>query len=162
MVKYLWLLIILLFALQNTVSAEYYKWEDENGNINITDYPPPTKSVKNIKIRQLESESADKNPATNETRQKETKTASSRNQDIKPSKSNEVILYTTSWCPYCKKAKEFFNNRNIYFTEYDIEKDREAAERKKQLDSRGGVPFAIINGQQIHGYSPNAYEKALQ
>jgi glutaredoxin len=77
-------------------------------------------------------------------------------------KSNEVILYTTSWCSFCKKAREYFNSRNIRFTDYDIEEDKEAAERKKQLDTGSGVPFAIINGQKIHGYSPADYERALK
>ncbi len=74
----------------------------------------------------------------------------------------EVILFGTSWCPYCRKARDFFRARGIDFIEYDIEKDREAAIRKKELDTKGGVPFAIINGRSIHGYSESAYEKALQ
>jgi glutaredoxin len=113
-------------------------------------------------VHASDPESDDVAPPTQEPRQTEPKAASSLDTDVKPRKSNEVILYTTSWCPYCKKAKEFFKSRNIYFTEYDIEKDRDAAERKKRLDSKSGVPFAIVNGQQIHGYSPSAYERALQ
>ena len=162
MLKSFLLLITLLFVFQGAASAEYYKWEDENGNINITDYPPPTKSAKNVEVHKSDPESGDVSPSTQETGQTQPKAASSGDTDVKPRKSHEVILYTTSWCPYCKMAKEFFKSRNIYFTEYDIEKDRDAAERKKRLDSKSGVPFAIINGQQIHGYSPSAYERALQ
>jgi len=161
MIKSILAIMILLLLSQGFASAEYYKWEDENGNINITDYPPPTKSAKNVEIHQQEQESGNAIPSSPESRETAPK-ASSGNADINPRKINEVILYTTSWCPYCKKAKEFFRSRNIYFTEYDVEKDRDAAERKKQLDPRGGVPFAIVNGQQIHGYSPGAYERALQ
>ncbi len=162
MPKYILALIVLLFLFQGTASAEYYKWEDENGNINITDYPPPAKSAKNVEVHKSDPGSADVPPSTQEPEQKEPQAAAPRETDVKPKKSNEVILYTTSWCPYCKMAREFFKSRNIYFTDYDIEKDRDAAERKKRLDSRGGVPFAVINGQQIHGYSPSAYERALQ
>jgi len=74
----------------------------------------------------------------------------------------KVELYTTSWCPYCQKARDFFRSRGISFTEYDIEKDKEAALRKRQLDTRNGVPFAIIDGRGIHGYSEAAYEAALK
>jgi glutaredoxin len=73
-----------------------------------------------------------------------------------------VELYTTSWCPYCQKAREFFRSRGISFTEYDIEKDKEAALRKSQLDNRNGVPFTIIDGRGIHGYSESAYEAVLK
>ncbi|NTU42317.1 MAG: hypothetical protein HGA78_04545 [Nitrospirales bacterium] len=73
----------------------------------------------------------------------------------------KVELYITSWCPYCKKAMDFFQSRGIPVTVYDIEKDSAAAARKNQLDSRRGVPFAVINGQQIHGYSEVFYQRAL-
>lgn len=74
----------------------------------------------------------------------------------------QVELYVTSWCPYCKQATQFFRSRGIPFTAYDIEKDKGAAQRKNQLDSRNGVPFALINGQAIHGFSAEAYERALK
>ncbi len=77
------------------------------------------------------------------------------------SETAEVELYVTSWCPYCKKAINFFNARGIPFTAYDIEEDRSAARRKRQLDNRSGVPFAIINGQKIHGFSESSYSRAL-
>jgi hypothetical protein len=50
---------------------------------------------------------------------------------------------------------------NIPFTEYDIEKDSSALRRKNQLDSRPGVPFAIVDGKEIHGYNLLAYKDAL-
>jgi len=74
----------------------------------------------------------------------------------------KVELYTTSWCPYCQKARDFFRTRGISFTEYDIEKNEEAAQRKRQMDSRGGVPLVVIDGRTIAGFSEAAYEKALK
>ncbi len=76
--------------------------------------------------------------------------------------SPEVELYTTSWCRYCEKAREFFRSRNIPFTEYDIEKDKSAGRRKQKLDPAGGVPFAMVNGQAIRGFSETAYARALE
>jgi glutaredoxin len=72
-----------------------------------------------------------------------------------------VELYITSWCPYCQKAIAFFQSRGIQITVYDIEKDEAAARRKTELDRRKGVPFAVINGKQIHGWSEAAYLSAL-
>jgi len=78
------------------------------------------------------------------------------------SESPRVELYVTSWCPYCKKAIRFFESRGIPYTSYNIEQDRSAAEERRRLDSRGGVPFAVINGKKIRGYAPDAYERALK
>ena len=38
-------------------------------------------------------------------------------------KKGAVELYITSWCPYCKKAIEYFESRGIKYKAYDIEKD---------------------------------------
>lgn len=55
----------------------------------------------------------------------------------------------------------FFLFPEISFADYDIEKNKEAAESKNRLDTGSGVPFAIINGRKISGFSPADYEKAL-
>jgi glutaredoxin-like YruB-family protein len=73
-----------------------------------------------------------------------------------------VEIYETSWCRYCNKAKNFFRSRGIDFVTYDIEKDEQAARRMRSLTNRQAVPFVVINGQGISGYSVAAYEQALQ
>jgi len=49
----------------------------------------------------------------------------------------------------------------VRFTNYDVEKDREAYERKKRLDSSGVVPVAFINGHKIIGCNENDYVDIL-
>jgi glutaredoxin-like YruB-family protein len=71
-------------------------------------------------------------------------------------------VYTTSWCPYCKRAREYLVSKGIDFAEYDMEKDREAAARKKELHGTCGVPVAVIDGNVICGFSEEAYGKALK
>lgn len=73
-----------------------------------------------------------------------------------------VELYVTSWCPYCKQAEAYFRARGIPFTAYDIDADPAAAQRKRAFDSRGGVPFAVINGRGYRGFSEAMYDQALQ
>jgi hypothetical protein len=153
MLKTILALIILLFLFQSAACAEYYKWEDENGTINITDYPPPEKSKKTVKVYQAEQESIENVPSSKDPAQLQPK-ASSQTRDIKQRKSNDVVLYTTSWCPYCKKAKEFFKSRNIYFTNYDIEQDRDAAVRKKQLDLEAACLLQSLMANRYTAFRP--------
>jgi len=75
--------------------------------------------------------------------------------------ANKVDLYTTNWCLYCKKAEAFLKSNNIAYTQYDIEHDKVAAERKRQIDRRKGVPLAVINEQVIYGFSEKLYRTAL-
>ena len=57
MKKYLLLLMLLFFFLYGTANADFYKWEDENGATQITDYPPPQdKSAKDVQVHKYESD----------------------------------------------------------------------------------------------------------
>jgi len=71
-----------------------------------------------------------------------------------------VELYVTSWCPYCAKAKAYFDGKGIAYTMYDIDKDSAANMRFKRYGGRG-VPLVMINGTAIAGYSVAEFEKAL-
>lgn len=138
--KKLLLLCCFTFIAQGFVApasyAKLYTWTDRSGKIRRTYYPPPANQVQKKRVVK-----------------RTTTHAVTR---------NSVELYTTSWCPYCKKAIHYFQSKGIAYTVYDIEADKQAAARKKKLDGRGGVPFAVINGKKIHGFSANAYEAALQ
>lgn len=52
-------------------------------------------------------------------------------------------MYTTSWCPYCRQAREYFRDNGIPFVEYDIEKDAAARRRYDALGGRG-VPVILV------------------
>ena len=71
-----------------------------------------------------------------------------------------VELYVTSWCPYCTKAKAYFDGKGIAYTVYDIDKDATANMRFKRYGGRG-VPLVMINGRAVSGYSVAEFEKAL-
>jgi glutaredoxin len=156
------ILSVLLILLLSTgmASADFYKWEDEEGNLHITDYPPPVKVAKKLKVHQTDSNADTSVPRTPRTADPPPR-SSSPSYDAKPKAVQEVILYTTSWCPYCKQAKAYFDSKGIPYTEYDVEKDSAAAARRNGMGGRG-VPFAIVNGERISGYSPVAYEAALK
>ena len=67
--------------------------------------------------------------------------------------NDRVILYGTSWCGYCAKARKLMDENNIEYHEYDIEKSNKG---KLQYDSLGGrgVPVLLINGEIVKGYNP--------
>jgi glutaredoxin len=151
------MLVFILFALtlylSATAAAEIYKWVDDKGEMHISDSPPPAKLPGEMKVyKDRQEDSLDTAPVR---KKEESRPALERK------KKADVVLYTTSWCPYCRKARDYLRSRGIDFIEYDVEKDKEAAIRKKQLDNRGGVPFAIINGRSVRGFSASAYESAL-
>ena len=70
--------------------------------------------------------------------------------------SRNVLMYSTSWCGYCKKAREHFIKNKISFLEYDIEKD-DRANRMHDILGGGGVPLIIYNGKMVRGFSESKF-----
>jgi glutaredoxin len=152
-------------------SAEIYKWVDENGVTHFSDSPtediPAPDTVENDEIQTAEQVPAAAPPVPDETRKGELdpdffNILNEIQQEQVAADTPSVEIYETSWCVYCKKARDFFRSKGIDFVTYDIEKDRQAAQRMQSFTNRMAVPFVVINGQGIAGYSVAAYEQALQ
>lgn len=43
------------------------------------------------------------------------------------SNPRDLTIYTTSWCPYCQRLTKLLGERDIPFTNIDVEADAEAA-----------------------------------
>jgi glutaredoxin len=166
------ILVVLIQILAIGISsAEIYKWVDENGITHYSDSPTEiTAELAEDEIEEIqtpESVPADAPPLPDET-QKDTQGPDfssfpdETQEDTVAVNSPNVEIYETSWCVYCNKAKNFFRSRGIDFVTYDIERDEQAARRMRSLTNLKGVPFVVINGQGITGYSVAAYEQALQ
>jgi glutaredoxin len=72
----------------------------------------------------------------------------------------DVIMYATTWCPYCRKMRTWFSNNNIRYFEYDIEKSDEGRRQFEALGGRG-VPLVLVRNRLIKGYNPAAVKQAL-
>ncbi|MGX6642291.1 glutaredoxin 3 [Legionella pneumophila] len=64
---------------------------------------------------------------------------------------NEVILYTTGYCPYCIKAKDLLDRKKVIYTEIRVDLQPELREEMIQKSGRRTVPQIFINGQAIGG-----------
>ena len=63
----------------------------------------------------------------------------------------KVELYTTAWCPFCVRAKQLLNSKNVAFEDTDV--DREPQQRAVMMQ-RGGartVPQIFINDHAVGG-----------
>jgi glutaredoxin len=83
------------------------------------------------------------------------------NQTYRNPARHQIELYVTSWCPYCKMAEAYLDKRGVEYRKYDVEKDAEAARRLSRLAGSSGIPFAVIDGVTINGWSEQAYAAAL-
>jgi glutaredoxin 3 len=64
----------------------------------------------------------------------------------------EVVLYTTSWCPYCDRARRLFQDKGVPFTEIDVDRIEGARARMQQRSGRTSVPQIFIGDRHVGGY----------
>lgn len=132
--------ILIFLFVTFSAYAEIFVWTDENGKKHYTDIPPADvdASVVEVKINSYESPSLEKYKGA-------------------LSSNNKVVLYSTVWCGYCKKAREYFNSNNISYTEYDVEK---SSKGKRDYKSMGGkaVPIILVGENRLNGFSPSKFE----
>ena len=65
--------------------------------------------------------------------------------------STPVVMYTTSWCPYCERARKLLAAKNVTFSEIDVES---AAEKRAEMRNRSGrtsVPQIFIGDHHVGG-----------
>ena len=72
--------------------------------------------------------------------------------------SDKVVLYSTSWCGYCRKTRELFKNNYIDYIEIDIETSNEGRSEFDELRGKG-IPLVLIKGRVVDGYAPKAFLK---
>lgn len=77
----------------------------------------------------------------------------------------KISIYTLSTCPWCKKTKKFFTERDISFEYIDYDLADEATQKKiiADMEKHGasGFPFVMIEKDVIEGYNPERYGKLL-
>ncbi len=63
-----------------------------------------------------------------------------------------VIIYSTPTCHFCKMAKDFFAEKGVPYTGYDVASD--AAKREEMIKMTGqlGVPVIVIGGDTMVGF----------
>ncbi|MBF7083533.1 glutaredoxin family protein [Desulfallas sp. Bu1-1] len=62
---------------------------------------------------------------------------------------DEVIIYTKTGCPYCRKAMEDYRAKNIQFKEVNTSEDADARRLVKEKYGAGKVPVIVEKGKVV-------------
>ncbi|MFT5447366.1 MAG: glutaredoxin [Gammaproteobacteria bacterium] len=65
--------------------------------------------------------------------------------------NGELVMYGASWCPYCKKAQDFFTANEIDYHEVDVEKSAQAQRNYLALEGRG-YPLIYVGANRFEGF----------
>ncbi|MBP6750077.1 MAG: glutaredoxin family protein [Xanthomonadaceae bacterium] len=72
----------------------------------------------------------------------------------------DIVMYSTSGCPYCAKVRTLFDQKGVKYIEYQVDQSKEALAEFKQ---RGGqyVPLLYIGEREIAGFREEAIREAI-
>lgn len=65
-----------------------------------------------------------------------------------------LVVYSTSWCSDCRRAKSWLSEHQIPYREIDIETVPGAAEEVVQRTGKRTVPQFVIDGKWFQPYVP--------
>ncbi|MCH8049945.1 glutathione S-transferase N-terminal domain-containing protein [Patescibacteria group bacterium] len=71
------------------------------------------------------------------------------------------IIYSTPTCHFCQLTKEFFKEKNIEYTDYNVAED--ADRRQEMIDKSGqmGVPVIFIGDEMTVGFDKDKLTELL-
>lgn len=150
------LAIIVFFATLAALpaSAQVFKWTGPDGRTHYGDNPPDPANGQELRIG-VQSFGG---PAEVDTWTRVLKRAPA--VDTARPASTAVTMFSTSWCPYCKRAKAYFAKKGVNFREVDIEAS-EAGRREFAEYGGKGVPLIIVGERRMRGFSDAAMDRLL-
>jgi len=63
----------------------------------------------------------------------------------------KIIIYSTEICPYCVRAKQLLDRKQVSYQEIRIDLDEQLRFEMERLSGRRTVPQIFINDQPIGG-----------
>lgn len=163
--------LLLLLLLPVAARADLYSWTDENGvthySSRLPKHPAAQKTVKTIKALGPYAHGAafstlPKQPPMPAPAAEPAPVAPAPVPPA-PVPNKPVVrveLFTTSWCPACKLARDFLDAQGVAYQDNDVESDPVANARFRAQGGQG-VPLALIDGKPVRGFSAQAYAALL-
>ena len=62
-----------------------------------------------------------------------------------------VTVYVSDWCPYCQRAKGLLQQKQVVFSEINIEEDEKSREEMIARSNRRTVPQIFIGDKHVGG-----------
>lgn len=147
------LLLLSCASMSDALADTLYKSVGPDGRATYSDRPPADGRIaKTLTFENLPSTPLPAATAADLERLRRSAPALSMN-----AAPTEVILFSATWCGYCRNAKAYMRAKGIQYQEFDID----SAEGKAAFARAGGskgVPLLFARGLRVQGFSPAAYD----
>ena len=147
MIMFLTVFLAILFT-QVTI-AKIYKWTDEKGKVHFTDTPPNKENAEELN----EEELAKRIVSYKQVEVKFVPIDFGVNQQ-----TNMLVMYTTTRCRYCAKARKYFAEQSISYVEKNIDLSLGYHREFRRLGGKG-VPLILSRKYQMSGFNQSRFDK---
>ena len=72
-----------------------------------------------------------------------------------------VTIYSTPTCHFCHQLKDFLNEHNVPFTDYDVSADPEKRQEMMEKTGQMGVPVSVIGDEIVIGFDQDKISSLL-
>lgn len=167
-------LLVTISVLAGGAHAQLYRWTDAEGRTHYSNVAPPSEAKviadrptapaanapSTAPVRSAPADGA-RVPTPARTNATEPGTPAAPRPVATGGKQPRVVMYSTSWCPYCEKARAMFRARGIEYTEYDIEQSSQARAAHRELGGRG-VPLILVGFEALRGFNEQRVLAAIE
>lgn len=89
--------------------------------------------------------------------------ADAKSKPAPAKKYPKIVLYSTSWCPHCQEAREYFETNGIPYEDRDVEADPDAMDALMNKYKSQGVPVVVIGEDEkvLQGFAEKEFEQAV-
>ena len=150
------------------VERTYYRYVDAGGSLHFVDslergpeeLRPSAKPIA-LAAKTTSTPPTPSRDAARAVRPRAFERAASLPASRRPAASAEVVVYTTSWCGWCRKTLAWLDERGVAYENRNIEQSD--AWRDELLEKTGGVsiPVVEIDGQLVRGFDPGRMGELL-
>lgn len=127
-------------------AADIHKWRDADGKIHFGDKPPADTQTEQITVRPNVYTS----PSIEGLSEIFSREAKRREE--------KVVMYGTTWCGYCKKARSYFGANKIRYKEYDVENSEKVKRDYKKLGAKG-ISVILVGKKRLNGFSEASFKR---
>ncbi len=142
---------LLLSASLSLGAAEVHRWVDADGNVHFSDQLPEQVAPEQVQTQVLDN----RINTFNGIEVTPSDFLGAREQariDKAKARGKNVVMYSAAWCGVCKKARRYFVDSGIPFSEFDVETSQQGREDFERLGGRG-VPIILVDDTRMNGFN---------
>ncbi len=74
----------------------------------------------------------------------------------------KIEVYSTPTCQYCKAVKEFFDENNVAYEDYNVQDDVEKRQEMIEKSGQMGVPVIAIGDEIVIGFDKDRLSELIK